>query len=113
MLRINAGFIPEERFRMRKKFLVQEYLSKGKEKSPLDAMQMMNDPSMFMDMMKKNMVWASLCAAHCLQVMVVPQLLMMGWVSYFFSGFIVGASTAQLTLLPGLAGHRKASLPSD
>lgn len=85
MLRINAGFIPEERFRMRKKFLVQEYLSKGKEKSPLDAMQMMNDPSMFMDMMKKNMV------------MVVPQLLMMGWVSYFFSGFIVGKLPFPLT----------------
>merc|ERR1712070_948632 len=36
-----------------------------------------------MDMMKKNMV------------MVVPQMAMMGWVSYFFSGFIVG----QLTFL--------------
>merc|ERR1711934_675929 len=85
LLRLHSGFIPEERFRMRRKFIVQEYLTKGKEKSPLDAMQMMNDPSMFMDMMKKNMV------------MMVPQLAMMGWVSYFFSGFIVGKLPFPLT----------------
>ena len=61
---MHSGFIPEERFHVRKKFLVSEYLSKAKEKSPLDAMQMMNDPSMFMDMMKKNMVNAVLCAIY-------------------------------------------------
>merc|ERR1711865_796907 len=85
MLRMHSGFIPEESFRMRKKFLIDEHLSQGKEKNPMDAMAMMNDPSMFMDMMKKNMV------------MVVPQMAMMGWVSYFFSGFIVGKMPFPLT----------------
>ncbi len=41
---------------MRRKFLIEEYLSQAKEKNPMDAMQMMNDPSMMGDMMKKNMV---------------------------------------------------------
>merc|ERR1719272_1278412 len=85
MLRMHSGFIPEESFRMRKKFLIDKHLSQGKEKNPADALQMMNDPSMFMDMMKKNMV------------MVVPQMAMMGWVSYFFSGFIVGKLPFPLT----------------
>jgi len=85
MLRMHSGFIPEESFRMRKKFLIDKHLSQGKEKNPMDAMAMMNDPSMFMDMMKKNMV------------MVVPQMAMMGWVSYFFSGFIVGKMPFPLT----------------
>merc|ERR1711966_588976 len=58
MLRMHSGFIPEESFRMRKKFLIDKHLSQGKEKNPMDAMAMMNDPSMFMDMMKKNMVHA-------------------------------------------------------
>merc|ERR1711865_368768 len=64
---------------------IDKHLSQGKEKNPMDAMAMMNDPSMFMDMMKKNMV------------MVVPQMAMMGWVSYFFSGFIVGKMPFPLT----------------
>merc|ERR1712195_249902 len=85
MLRMHSGFIPEESFRMRKKFLIDKHLSQGKEKNPMDAMAMMNDPSMFMDMMKKNME------------MVVPQMAMMGWVSYFFSGFIVGKMPFPLT----------------
>merc|ERR1712028_190799 len=75
VLRMHSGFIPEESFRMRKKFLIDEHLSKAKEKNPMDAMQMM----------KKNMV------------MVVPQMAMMGWVSYFFSGFIVGKLPFPLT----------------
>lgn len=84
-LRMHSGFIPEERFLARKKVLVSEYLSKAKEKNPLDAMQMMSDPSMMGDMMKKNMV------------MMVPQLVMMAWVSYFFSGFVVGKMPFPLT----------------
>merc|ERR1712086_721695 len=75
MLRMHSGFIPEESFRMRKKFLIDKHLSQGKEKNPMDAMEMM----------KKNMV------------MVVPQMAMMGWVSYFFSGFIVGKMPFPLT----------------
>jgi len=37
---------------------------------------MMSDPSHMMDMMKNNMA------------MIVPQMFLMGWVSYFFSGFV-------------------------
>jgi len=37
---------------------------------------MMSDPSHMMDMMKNNMA------------MIVPQVLLMGWVSYFFTGFV-------------------------
>merc|ERR1712194_67174 len=97
MLRMHAGFIPEERFKMRRKFLIDNYLSQAKEKNPADALQMMNDPSMFMDMMKKNMVPPLLGHASQCQVMVVPQIAMMGWVSYFFSGFIVGKLPFPLT----------------
>eukprot|EP00658_Telonema_sp_P-2_P007815 TRINITY_DN1290_c0_g1_i1.p1 TRINITY_DN1290_c0_g1~~TRINITY_DN1290_c0_g1_i1.p1 ORF type:complete len:197 (+),score=43.91 TRINITY_DN1290_c0_g1_i1:189-779(+) len=85
LLRMHSGFIPEERFKMRRKFLIEQYLSQAKEKNPMDAMAMMNDPSNLMDMMKKNMV------------MMVPQLAMMGWISYFFSGFVVGKMPFPLT----------------
>jgi hypothetical protein len=38
----------------------------------------MMDPSNMVDMMKKNMV------------MIVPQIFLMTWVNYFFSGFVCG-----------------------
>eukprot|EP00026_Physarum_polycephalum_P015503 Phypoly_transcript_16203.p1 GENE.Phypoly_transcript_16203~~Phypoly_transcript_16203.p1 ORF type:complete len:285 (+),score=75.31 Phypoly_transcript_16203:80-856(+) len=41
-----------------------------------NPMSMMSDPTQMMGMMKNNMA------------MIVPQMLLMGWVSYFFSGFV-------------------------
>ena len=40
-------------------------------------MSAMQDPSQTMNMMKKNMA------------MIIPNMLLMGWVSYFFSGFVM------------------------
>lgn len=46
---------------------------------------MMSDPSMMMDMMKKNLN------------MIVPQMLSMFWVNFFFSGFVIAKIPFPLT----------------
>jgi len=85
MLRAHHKYIPHAGFLSRLKFLKENYLSKAKKKNPADALSQMQDPNMMQDMMKKNMV------------MVVPQIAMMGWVSYFFAGFVVGKIPFPLT----------------
>ena len=47
--------------------------------------QMMSDPSMMTDMLKKNLN------------MIVPQTLTAGWVNFFFTGFVVGKVPFPLT----------------
>ena len=47
--------------------------------------QMMSDPSMMTDMLKKNLN------------MIVPQMLTAGWVNFFFTGFVVGKVPFPLT----------------
>merc|ERR1711981_958284 len=78
-------YIPSASFAMRRKHLIQDYLSQAKKKNRMDAMAQMQDPNMMQNMMKQNMV------------MIVPQIAMMGWVSYFFAGFVVGKMPFPLT----------------
>merc|ERR1711939_1000663 len=85
MLRMHYKYIPSSSFSGRREFIIKEYLTKGKKADPMDAMAQMQDPNMMQNMMKQNMV------------MIVPQMAMMGWVSYFFAGFIVGKIPFPLT----------------
>jgi len=82
-LRANANKIPVASFRMRKSYFNDKENGLLKDR-PAAANAMANpmanpmmDPSNMADMMKKNVA------------MVVPQLLLMGWVNYFFSGFVL------------------------
>jgi len=84
-LRTNANYIPYSSFKMRKLFFAGE---KGilvtTKTSP--AMNPLTDPMYMMDMMKKNMA------------MIIPQVLLLGWVNYFFSGFVCVKIPFPLTL---------------
>jgi hypothetical protein len=79
-LRANAGFIPSSAFAARKQFFVNKdsgiLMQKMEAPNPMQAMQ---DPSVMMNMMQGNFA------------MMVPQMVMMGIVNYFFSGFVLGA----------------------
>ena len=59
------------------------------------AEMMTDNPAMGMEGMKKNMGYA------------LPQMIMMGWINYFFSGFVMGLS---LMPRPSLAAARQLSL---
>merc|ERR1712072_1605701 len=85
MLRMHYKYIPSSSFSGRREFIIKEYLTQAKKKNPMDAMAQMQDPNMMQNMMKQNMV------------MIIPQIAMMGWVSYFFSGFVVGKIPFPLT----------------
>merc|ERR1711907_445782 len=85
ILRTNYKYIPAASFARRRHDVIKNYLSQAKKKNPMDAMAQMQDPNMMQNMMKQNMV------------MIVPQMAMMGWVSYFFAGFVVGKIPFPLT----------------
>jgi len=85
MLRMNYKYIPSDAFYARRNLLAKDYLTQAEKKNPMDAMAQMQDPNMMQNMMKQNMV------------MMVPQMAMMGWVSYFFAGFVVGKIPFPLT----------------
>jgi hypothetical protein len=94
-LRANCGFVTKHAFESRKRYLCQQFEKGTFLKTPLpppadnpDEPQMpqnpMSDPAqmeVMMDGMKKNMV------------MMVPQMIIMGWVNYFFSGFVLSNFT--------------------
>mmetsp|Transcript_31661 Transcript_31661/g.42886 ORF Transcript_31661/g.42886 Transcript_31661/m.42886 type:complete len:291 (-) Transcript_31661:269-1141(-) len=75
-LRMNGGFIPEESFNMRKSYMVNKENGLLRAKVPKVSMGMMN-PTGVVDMMKKNILF------------VVPNMVMMTIISYFFSGFVL------------------------
>merc|ERR1711939_104168 len=85
MLRMHYKYIPSGSFHARRSHMCKEYLTQAKAKNPMDAMAQMQDPNMMQNMMKQNMV------------MIIPQVAMMGWVSYFFAGFLVGKIPFPLT----------------
>lgn len=85
-LRANAQYIPQSAFLSRKKFFCQK--DDGILMQKMDApnpMSMMQDPNVMMNMMQGNFA------------MMVPQMVMMGIVNYFFSGFVLGKIPFPLT----------------
>jgi hypothetical protein len=85
-LRANAAYIPHSSFTARKHYFCDK--SSGVLAQKFDApnpMAAMQDPSVMMNMMQGNM-------AH-----MVPQMVMMGIVNYFFSGFVLGKIPFPLT----------------
>ncbi|KAJ2508481.1 hypothetical protein GGI11_006073 [Coemansia sp. RSA 2049] len=80
----NNPYIPTAAFIERKKYLCQAYEDgtylkdkTSKEKSPTDLMADPKNMEAMMDGMKKQMMG------------IIPQTLIMGWIQFFFSGFIL------------------------
>lgn len=75
-----GGWIPEVSLKMRKEFYAGKehglFQQKPATKPPHETMA--SDPSFMMDMMKKNLTG------------IIPQLVMGAWVTFFFSGFVMG-----------------------
>lgn len=74
-LRANGRFISAEAFNKRKAYLIRKKTGLLREKAPPPANPMSN-PMQMMDMMKGNMTF------------MLPNFAMMGFVGYFFSGFV-------------------------
>merc|ERR1719197_2137283 len=85
-LRANGHYIPHSAFAARKNFFVTKEtgILMQKQEAP-NPMSMMQDPNVMMNMMQGNFA------------MMVPQMLMMGIVNYFFSGFVLGKIPFPLT----------------
>ncbi|TKY47052.1 ER membrane protein complex subunit 3 [Spatholobus suberectus] len=87
-LRVGANFVPSKAFRARKIYFCNEengllFVPKGQGQNP--QAQMLSDPNMAMDMMKKNLS------------MIIPQTLTFAWVNFFFSGFVAAKIPFPLT----------------
>jgi len=85
-LRANSVYIPASAFAARKHYFVgsDTAILKQKMEAP-NPMSMMQDPNQMMNMMQGNFA------------MMVPQMVMMGIVNYFFSGFVLGKIPFPLT----------------
>jgi hypothetical protein len=90
VLRSSANSIPYFAFQSRKQYLSKNYEAgtyiksaaktnpaKGDSASPPNPMGDPMQMEAMMDGMKKNMV------------MMIPQMVIMGWITYFFSGFVL------------------------
>lgn len=85
-LRANSIFIPSAAFAARKHYFVAKDNGVLMQKmEPPNPMTMMQDPNQMMNMMQGNFA------------MMVPQMVMMGIVNYFFSGFVLGKIPFPLT----------------
>jgi len=76
-LRQNGGYLSEKAFKMRKAFFNHADTGVLHEKVPKAGMNMMTNPMGMVDMMKGNIT------------MIVPNMVMMTIISYFFSGFVL------------------------
>jgi len=88
-LKTNANKISLSSFRMRKYFFNDKETGVFRDRgsSPTNPLaNPMMDPTVMVDMMKKNMA------------MIIPQILPMAWVNYFFSGFVLVKLPFPLTL---------------
>ncbi|CAD7697380.1 unnamed protein product [Ostreobium quekettii] len=79
-LREQAGWIPPQAFRMRRAYFIAKDTGVFHQKAESKSMQeaMATDPSMMVDMLKKNLTG------------LIPQIVMGAWVNYFFAGFVLG-----------------------
>mmetsp|Transcript_3869 Transcript_3869/g.9863 ORF Transcript_3869/g.9863 Transcript_3869/m.9863 type:complete len:248 (-) Transcript_3869:55-798(-) len=87
-LRAHASFITHQAFHQRKHYFCDKstgVLCKEADPSQSAQAQMMSDPNMLSDMMKKNLT------------MIVPQIATGAWVNFFFSGFVVAKVPFPLT----------------
>eukprot|EP00897_Mesotaenium_endlicherianum_P004354 jgi/Mesen1/3947/ME000209S02954 len=89
MLRAAGSYLPPKAYRMRRHYFCNEengllYVPKDKQVAPNPG-AMLQDPTMAMDMMKKNLS------------MVVPQTLTYAYVNFFFSGFVTAKVPFPLT----------------
>jgi hypothetical protein len=89
-LGMNCYFLPESAFATRMAYFndSETGILRTRESEPVDPMKanpMMSDPNMMMDMMGNNMI------------MIVPNLVMMPTVSYFFAGFLTAKLPFSLT----------------
>ena len=86
-VRNNAGYVQSAGFRQRRHFFCDKQTGVFSKKSTKlnPQQQMLSDPSMMTDMLKKNLN------------MIVPQMLTAAWVNFFFTGFVVGKVPFPLT----------------
>ncbi|KJE90107.1 ferredoxin 1-like protein [Capsaspora owczarzaki ATCC 30864] len=105
VLRANGRFLSPLAFQMRKNFFTQadggDDSKKGwlMQERPKPA-NPMGDPSQMMGMLKNNMSF------------VIPQMLIMGWINYFFSGFIATRVPFPLTVRFKMMLQRGIELPT-
>jgi len=87
MLRENGGHLPPQVFAARKELFTKPNtgLLTQKVDAPNPMANMMSDPTMMMDMMKRNMV------------MIVPNIVLIPGMSYFFSGVVIAKFPFALT----------------
>ncbi|KAK9837444.1 hypothetical protein WJX81_003249 [Elliptochloris bilobata] len=102
LLRAAAGFIPESGFRQRRAYFAAKetgvFSQKSEQKSAQE--QMITNPDMMSNMMKQNLSG------------IVPQIAMGAFVSYFFSGFILGKIPFPLSPSFRLMLQRGVDLPA-
>uniref|UniRef100_A0A7S3Z7D1 ER membrane protein complex subunit 3 n=1 Tax=Lotharella globosa TaxID=91324 RepID=A0A7S3Z7D1_9EUKA len=77
-LRANGHNIPLEAYEMRKRYFVEKAFKAPEQKEGEMPQMPAQDPTAMMGMLKQNM-----------GMMMIPNMLLMGWTSYFFSGFVI------------------------
>jgi hypothetical protein len=85
LLRVNANYIPQKSFDKRKQFFNEPQRGALQKTIPANTLSAMADPSNMMEMMKSNITG------------VLPNIIMLGWVSYFFAGFVIAKFPFPLT----------------
>lgn len=91
MTRFNSKYVSADAFAMRKHYFTASQKKHGmkgalREKVKSEAMNQMMNPNSMLEMMKGNMTF------------MVSNFVMMGLMSYFFGGFVLGASACRLCL---------------
>ena len=85
IVRTNANYIPKKSFEKRKQFFCEPQKGALQKNIPSNTLSAMADPSNMMEMMKGNITG------------VLPNIIMLGFVSYFFAGFVIAKFPFPLT----------------